>query len=459
MKSTFFIVFFIYAFLPGCANQQPPSGGVEDKAPPEAFLLKPSKKTMFMGNKVIIQFDEYVDRRSLQDAFRISPLIKDIEFDWSGKTVEIVFPFSLEKVYPNRTFVINIGSSLKDLRGNSLTNPYIFAFSTGPDLDKGTINGKVYNHKNKKISVLAYRLDNYDPLEKYPDYFTEISQDGSYSFQNMSSGKYRLIALEDDDKNFFYTQGRENYGVLPYDITILDSNVISNVDFIIKNISPEEEEKFFFPDSLSIVYSSVENGSLNVIPYESIYFLFKKHIPSREEFTSNFRFKDELSEINLRPVFIWKNDSTVEVFTSEKLGYGKRYSITFSFRIKEDSVYNFRMNFMTAGQNLFGEIKGKIQSDYLAQNVVIEMKNSEKKPERKLKFISDQNNFSFSEIFEGSYNIFAFIDENNNMEYDYGSPYPFQASEPFFIYPQDVKIRGGWSVENILIKFIKPADQ
>lgn len=453
MKKIFLITFSLSLFISGCANQQPPSGGDEDRIPPRPNVLKPQGNTMFKGDLMVIEFDEYVDKRSFLDAFRIFPQINDVEFNWNGKIVEIVFPFSLEKVYPNKTFVINIGTALKDLRGNSLTNPFTFAFSTGIVVDMGMINGKVYNQKNKKIFVFAYKVENYNPVEKQPNYYTEVSPDGNYSLSNISPGQYRLIALEDTDRNLFYTPASENYGVLPYDLTVRDSSAINNVDFMMKD-SPDKT--VFFSDPGSIVYSSVENGSINVLPWQSIYFTFKKFIPKRDEFVSNFKITDESTEINLKPVFNWKNDSTVEVFPRENLDFSRRYYISFNFRINEDSIYSFKMNFITAGRNSFGEIKGKFISDFTTATKIIEMKNSENISETKWKFKTDSDEFSFSGILEGSYSLFSYIDENNDEEYDYGNPYPFQQSEPFFVYPNPVKIRGGWSVENILIKLLKP---
>jgi hypothetical protein len=58
-------------------------------------------------------------------------------------------------------------------------------------------------------------------------------------------------------------------------------------------------------------------------------------------------------------------------------------------------------------------------------------------------------------MLESEYSLFSYVDINNNSEFDYGYPFPFEYSEPFFIYPQRLNIKGGWTVENVSVNFIK----
>ena len=184
----------ILLLFQGCANQLPPGGGEEDKIPPKLTFQLPIPNSLnFQGNSIVLEFDEYVDRRSLQEAFHISPPVKgDVSFDWSGKEVEISFAKPLWKTEPNKTFVITINSSLTDIRGNALTSPITFAFSTGPKIDKSGISGFVFNKNEKPLTILAYRLgltdSSYDPTKNLADYITETSSDGDYNLTNLTSG-------------------------------------------------------------------------------------------------------------------------------------------------------------------------------------------------------------------------------------------------------------------------------
>ena len=88
-----FAVLYCIAFFAGCANQQPPSGGEDDKVPPKIKYLYPRPNTVnFSGNELTIEFDEYVDRRSFIDAFFVTPKPKGtLSYDWSGKEVTVKF--------------------------------------------------------------------------------------------------------------------------------------------------------------------------------------------------------------------------------------------------------------------------------------------------------------------------------------------------------------------------------
>ena len=460
----------ILLLFQGCANQLPPGGGEEDKIPPKLTFQLPIPNSLnFQGNSIVLEFDEYVDRRSLQEAFHISPPVKgDVSFDWSGREVEISFAKPLWKTEPNKTFVITINSSLTDIRGNALTSPITFAFSTGPKIDKSGISGFVFNKNEKPLTILAYRLgltdSSYDPTKNLADYITETSSDGDYNLTNLSPGKYRVIAVEDDDRNLLYTSDRESYAVLANDITLDDSAVVTGVDFYMgKEISKSApgtgfDISGFFKDSLEIVFSSIENESRNVLPDQSLFLFLNKHKPSREQFVNSFTLKDDAGK-SLQVVYNWKNDSLVEIFPPEKFSYNKNYDASFKINYGKDSVYNYDLKFRTVSVNSFGEIKGSVR--YLLNKIEelesfpvnAELEAADIKPVVKYTFEVQDTTFDFKNIYEADYSLFSYIDRNKNGKYDYGNPYPFVFSEPFYVYPKKISVKGGWAIENVIIKF------
>lgn len=461
-------------FFYGCANQLPPGGGEEDKTPPKALVLKPKPNSVkYRGNSIDIRFDKYVDRRSLQDAFKMSPPYKgDIDYNWSGKEVELVFSKPFYKTDTNKTFVVNIGQDLKDIHGNSLTEPIRFAFSTGSQIDMGEITGRVYNSNNKLISIFAYKvsseLPEFDPTKNTSDYFTESSQSGTYDLTNLSPGTYRIIAIDDEDKNLLYTSERESFGVLPRDIKLLDSMKVTNVNFLIKTVSAATENpadstiKDYFKDTLNIVYSSIENGAVNVLPDQSIFLFFERYKPAREAFVNAFTMKDQNDKL-LKVVFNWHNDSLVEVFAPNKFEYNVSYQIVFNLSTVKDSVYHYSLKFKTASINSFGELKGVIRRPTSDSNstaidstpVYINLQSVKVKPIINYTYQTTDTLFDIKNLLDGDYNMFSFMDENRSGIFNYGNPFPFSYSEPFYFYPDTVNIKGGWAVENLIINFNK----
>ncbi|MCI0448723.1 MAG: Ig-like domain-containing protein [Chlorobi bacterium] len=452
----------------GCANQQPPGGGEEDKIPPKVKIVSPKpNSTGFKSNAIVFEFNEYVDRRSFQDAFRISPQVKgDIEFNWGGKEVEVRFPFDLYKIDANKTFVVNINSSLKDIRGNAIAEPVNFAFSTGSAIDMGGVSGLVYNAGKKIAAVLAYNLNKeYDPTKNTADYITETSAEGIYNLTNLAAGKYRIITVIDEDRNLLFTSERESYGVLPFDVEVKDSVTLKNVNFYLKDITadvqtgPELDYTKYFKDTLLVVFSSVEKGSRTVLPEQSIFLFFNKFKPSREVFINSFKLADENGTPE-RVVFNWKNDSLVEIFSSSKFQTNRKYNLSFRLKLQNDSIYNYNLEFRTVSENSFGEMKGVINSNYTEYNIFdfpikIEMEAKGIIPLLTYNFEARDSVFSFKNILDAEYSLFSFADKNNNSLFDFGYPFPFEYSEPFYIYPQALNIKGGWTVENVVINFVK----
>ncbi len=472
-KITYFLhfSFLLLGFsilITGCANQQPPGGGKEDKDPPKVSIVSPKPNTInFRGNSLYFEFNEYVDRRSFQDAFRISPQIKgDIEFDWGGKDVEVRIPTGFNKLDPNKTFVVNINSTFKDIRGNAITEPISFAFSTGSKIDMGELSGNVFNSK-KTATIFAYNLSagNYDPTKNIAEYITEINSEGSYKLTNMSPGKYRVIAVIDDDRNLLFTSERESYGVLPYDPDIKDSTLTQNLNFYIKevvtaqSVQAELDHTKYFKDSAGVVFTSIEYDSKTVMPDQSIFIFFNRSKPTRDEFVNSLKVIDENGTAE-RMVFNWKSDSLVEVFSSDKYNSNRKYNLTFSMKMPGDSVYNFSLPFRTVSTNSFGDLKGTIRSTYTESGftgapIVINLEATSLLPAIKYSYSLTDTVFSFKNILEADYTLFSFIDANNNSAYDYGYPFPFEYSEPFFIYPTTLNIKGGWTVENVSVVFTK----
>ena len=467
LKIWLFYAVFYCILLSGCANQLPPGGGEEDKVAPKLVSQYPPPNTLnYNGKSIKLKFDKYVDRRSLQDAFFISPPMgNEVEFDWSGKEVEIKYTKAFSRVGPNKTFVVTVNSTLKDIHGNPLTPPISFAFSTGDKIDKGNISGTVVNNDGKLISIFAYKLNGidseYNPSKKFADYISETTTTGEYKISNMGPGLYRFIAVYDEDKNLLYTTDREDFGVLSRDILINDSESIRGINFYMKKVSGQYELQssdlsLFYRDSLEVVFTSIENGSKTVLPDQSIFIYFNKYRPTREDFVRSFSFKD-INGNQVKNIFNWLNDSLVEVFPANKFEMDKSYNLSFKLNKTKDSTYDFLMDFSTVSHNSFGEMKGSIinknLTDTLPLLVQFEMTSKTLRPEVKYSFQSSDTTFNFKSMVEADYTLFAYIDLNMDNKFDYGKAFPFEFSEPFFLYPKDISIRGGWAVEDVTVDF------
>ncbi len=210
-----------------CANQLPPGGGDIDRTPPEIVEVYPADGTInFEDDYFELGFSEYVDKRSVKDAVFISPAIDgNLELDWSGKYVRAYFP---EKLRENTTYVVTIGTDAADFNNrNKMADAFTFAFSTGKEIDRRTIAGRVYVEKPQGILMYAYKLasiDTINPMKYKPDYISQTGKDGTFKLAGLAAGTYRIFAVQDEFRDLIFQPDQDKIGIPYKDILLLETD-------------------------------------------------------------------------------------------------------------------------------------------------------------------------------------------------------------------------------------------
>ncbi len=225
------------AFI-SCAGQIPPPGGPVDVVPPEIVATVPDTNAIRVAsNHVELEFSKYVDRRSVEESIFISPYVGDLEYDWSGTSVKVNFSQPLRK---STTYVVNVGTDVKDLRaGNRMAHGFTLAFSTGDSIDRGEINGRVYDAKPEGVMIFAYALggidrDTLNPAHTRPDYIMQTGIGGFYSLSHLAYSKYRILAVRDQYRDLIYDKQTDQYGVTPGDIDLtVQQPVVRGINFML----------------------------------------------------------------------------------------------------------------------------------------------------------------------------------------------------------------------------------
>lgn len=225
---SFAIVILMSFLLIKCANQLPPTGGPEDTEPPVILSLYPENGTVnYTDNYFEIEFSEYVDKRSVQDAIFISPAIENLDYDWSGTTLRVDFLDTLRK---NTTYVFAIGTELYDLNNsNNMEEAYTFAFSTGNKIDTYQITGRVYADDPNGIMIFGYKAkDTVDinPIQQEPDYISQVGKAGDYKLLGLGEGSYRIFAIKDQFRDNLYGIGDDEFGAPFREINLSTSDSI-----------------------------------------------------------------------------------------------------------------------------------------------------------------------------------------------------------------------------------------
>jgi len=200
-----FIIFissiFIISSL-GCANIIPPVGGPRDSLPPVLIAAAPKDSaTNFTGNRITLNFDEFVEIQNAFENVLVSPTPNNVPIISSHlRTVTIKIKDTLE---PNTTYSINFGNALRDVNEGNVYKEFTYVFSTGRTLDQHTFSGKVIMAETGKIDstlivVLHRNFDDSVVAKEKPRYITKLDGKGTFNFKNLPAGTFALYAIPNE---------------------------------------------------------------------------------------------------------------------------------------------------------------------------------------------------------------------------------------------------------------------
>ena len=261
--------------LSACANMgQGPQGGPRDTIPPQVTKELPLNGSLNVTTKKVeITFNEYIQLSDIQKNVLISPPQQIApEIKAIGKTVSVVFQ---EDLLDSTTYTIDFGAAICDYNEKTPLEGYVMSFSTGDQIDSLAISGRVYNaaNLNPMPSVLVGIHANHHDTALNTIPFTRVTRsnsEGYFTIHNIRQGSYRLYALNDISRDYFYQPGegvafmdsiitpyttREMhwdtiwYDTLGLDPTTGDTLFTRQIDSVY-----EHEVTHFWPDSLILWY-------------------------------------------------------------------------------------------------------------------------------------------------------------------------------------------------------------
>lgn len=458
------LTLILFTFLPlifiSCANQLPPPGGEDDRIAPKILSVFPTPGTKnFKGREVTLRFDEYVDKRSFLESFSIYPEPPgETDISWSGKEVTIKFGGALSK---DRTYVVNLGRDLKDIRGgNALNTPAIFAFSTGNKIDSGKISGTLITDNLERSKILLYKIDSQrevDPEMQKAEYVVQPQDNGIFAFAFLPDGKYRIFGLFDDDRNSLYGRDFEKIAIPSGDIILSGGNYVSDVSLVLSELITLPGSIAFLralnPDSAEVIYSNIPVDGRKFDAGAKLYFYFRNNPASKQDIVSNFSLTDSAVGKTYKPVFNWLNDSLLEVFTAEKFTIGSTVTAKIDLR-QTNNRYYFEQQIKITDKESTSLVSGRLTKKDESDNNVKLMLTGFGGTTGIFRTSTDEaGKFVFKNIPEGTYRLIVFGDENDNELPDNGTFEPFGFSEKLKVYDKEIKVKSGWNVEDITMEY------
>jgi hypothetical protein len=211
--STTGVVLFLGAILlaSGCARMAPPPGRPADQEPPRVDLREPAAGSTGLAGRPVFQveFSEYVDRASVRAALSLNPRPDgELQLSWRGRTLRIRPEFPLPA---DRTWTLELGTGVKDMAGNPLSQPLRIPFSTGPALD--SLGFDLQMAEAGRAGLVQVWLW---PLEQAPrrsfgraPWRSSPDADGRVRFQGLPTGSWLALAVEDLNRDGWWNPATE----------------------------------------------------------------------------------------------------------------------------------------------------------------------------------------------------------------------------------------------------------
>ncbi len=213
----------------GCANPVAPSGGPRDTLPPrlDTTLSTPNFQTHFQKQRIELQFDEWVQLKDVFQQVVVSPPLEYPPKIYIRKKA-VRFEFDeREELRPDATYVINFGEAIRDLTENNPAE-LVFVFSTGAYIDSLQVEGHVVDAFSgepvPEVLFLLYEnpADSVIFTER-PFYFGRTDEQGFFRIANVKSGRFKGLALDDENLNYLYDGEGEAIGFLDSLLVVSDS--------------------------------------------------------------------------------------------------------------------------------------------------------------------------------------------------------------------------------------------
>lgn len=205
--------------LVGCAQVGSPGGGGRDETPPAVVSADPAfGTTNWTGSRLLLTFDEFVQVKDARNQVLVSPPLPAApKVLVKGRSVLVDLGDGLAL---DRTYVVQFGNAIQDLRESNVAAGLQHVFATGSRLDSGRVAARVLDAWTGEPAagarVMLYRdslpegIVNSalpDSVRPLPDYVGLVGDSGSVEIGFLPDGRFTMVALQDLNGNYRADQG------------------------------------------------------------------------------------------------------------------------------------------------------------------------------------------------------------------------------------------------------------
>ena len=307
-----------------CAKQVALTGGAKDVTPPEAQASSPENGSTNFSSKhkskyIIVKFNEYIKLNDVSSKLIVSPPMEERPTAVvSGKKLKI--KLNTTQLKPNTTYCLNFNDAIADINENNAMNSFVYAFSTGPEIDSMQFAGTVFDSYTRKpvddAWVMLYNdFSDTAVATKIPDYITKVDKKGNFYINFVAENEYKVFALRDNNSDFMFNLPEESIAFID---TVFRPSVEISYDTL-------KSKKDTLNDSIVTKYHYKPNDIKLLLFKENKtpqFFKSSKRV-KRNYFELVFNFtqyeKYNFTVPGDSPAFVWANDNpdTVRIWLKD----------------------------------------------------------------------------------------------------------------------------------------------
>lgn len=198
----------------GCAQVGSPDGGARDEDAPQVVQAQPAfGTTQFDQNAFVLDFDEFVQLQDARRQILVSPpLPTPPKAMVRGRSVRVELGDSL---MVDRTYIVQFGEAVKDLREANVAKGLQYVFTTGDVLDSGRVGGRAVDAwtgeavEGTRVLLFADGLPEGildaalpDSVRPLPDYVGLVDDSGRFDVGFLPRAAFGVVVLDDVNGNY-----------------------------------------------------------------------------------------------------------------------------------------------------------------------------------------------------------------------------------------------------------------
>jgi len=211
------------------------------------------------------------------------------------------------------------------------------------------------------------------------------------------------------------------------------------------------------PDTNSISIYSTQPRMNQQIDFinPQIRFLFNDAF-IKDDIKNKITFTDTLGR-NIIFDVEFEDDAFLKIKPATELKTKRDYIVTLDLSQFSDASGNegdstYTLKFSTITGLDFTGISGTLSNIELRNNPVLVLANANNQ-ELVYKKIITSNEFEFTRIEPGNYQLWCFLDKDSSSNFNYGWAQPFETSEKFSVYPDTLNLKPRWVVTDVMFRF------